>query len=96
MTLVNDWSSIKADLAKARNTLPQSSDNHELIVRYQEFLDHNELELACDVLAEFAKNFSAKAEFWIALRDAAIKMKLSDQAKLYEEHIPRLAEKIRC
>jgi hypothetical protein len=40
---------------------------------YQDFLDENELELACDMLETYAQDQVTK-EFWLALHDAATKM----------------------
>lgn len=40
------WESIKADLRRARNLLPNClEDQHDLSRYYEEFLEHNELEL---------------------------------------------------
>lgn len=54
-------------------------------LRVREFLKHNELELACDMLELYAENHVASEAFWIALRDAAAKMGSSDRARRYEE-----------
>jgi hypothetical protein len=48
------WTLIRADLAKAQNTLSANAASHKALAEYQEFLDHNELELACDMLAQIA------------------------------------------
>jgi hypothetical protein len=78
------WVLIEADLSRERSTLPDVAASHRAIREYQEFLDHNELELACDMLETYAENQPVSREFWLALRDAAIKMKLPDRASRYE------------
>jgi hypothetical protein len=50
MDLPKLWTLIRADLAKARNTLLTRAPSHEALTEYQNYLDHNELELACDML----------------------------------------------
>ena len=52
---------------------------------YQEFLAYNELELACDMLEVYAEEHPVSREFWLALRDAASKMKLQDRAIQYAD-----------
>jgi hypothetical protein len=49
---------------------------HKAIHHYQDFLDHNELELACDMLELYAEDHRISREFWLALRDAPVKMEL--------------------
>jgi hypothetical protein len=56
------WTLIETNLSHARKTLPESAGNH------------NELELACDMLEAYAKDSRVSQEFWFALRDAAAKM----------------------
>jgi len=50
MDLPEQWAFIEADLERARSSLPQEAATSEPIRYYQEFLNHNELELACDML----------------------------------------------
>ena len=83
MNLPKLWAQIKADLQRARTTLPRAAE-HPAITQYEEFLTHNELELACDMLESYAESHTVSKEFWIALSDAAGKMKLSDRARGYE------------
>ncbi len=79
------WALVTADLTRARNILPRSANTNELILQYQEFVDHNELELACDMLEDYAKDFPVNREFWFALRDAAANMQQIDRARRYQE-----------
>jgi hypothetical protein len=76
MDLPKLWALIRTDLARARQTLPKDSTSHKAIRDYQDFLDHNELELACDMLEAYAEDHEISKEFWLALRDAATKMQL--------------------
>jgi len=81
------WRSIEVDLARARQTLPEVAAHHEAVRAYEEFIDHNELELACDALERYAEDYLVSREFWLALRDAAVKMELLDRASRYEQKI---------
>ena len=79
------WASIKADLHRACNLLPGSSEDSAILRQYHEFVEHNELELACDALEESAKDRAVSSEFWLALRDAAQKMRLDENSARYEK-----------
>jgi hypothetical protein len=80
------WTLIRADLARARSTVPGVAASHSTIDQYQDFLDHNEFELACDMLEAYAEDHCVSRDFWLALRDAATKMHLSDRASRYEDY----------
>src|SRR5262249_11610421 len=82
------WTLIKVDLSMSGNLLPNPPGDPSSLGQYYEFVEHNELELACDALEEAAKDRSVGKEFWLALRDAAKKMQLDDHVSRYE----RLAE----
>jgi len=79
------WALIKGDLSRARNLLPPSPENQESLSQYYEFVEHNELELACDELEESARDRVVSGEFWLALRDAAKKMRLDDHVARYQK-----------
>jgi hypothetical protein len=76
MDLHGLWSLITADLTRARNTLPENAIGHEVVRQYEEFLGHNELDLACDMLEAYARDCPVGRDFWLALRDAATKLNL--------------------
>ena len=78
------WALIKADLLRARNLLPKSYDDSQSLRQYYKFLEHNELELACDALEDSAKDRTVSRDFWLALRDAASKMSLEENAARYQ------------
>jgi hypothetical protein len=52
---------------------------------YQDFLDHNELGLAMEILAEGGDEQQASPKFWSALADAAREMQRSADAHSYME-----------
>lgn len=79
------WTLIRADLAKARDTLSANAASHKALAKYQEFLDHNELELACDMLETYAEDQKVSKEFWLALRDAATRMELPERVRRYQK-----------
>jgi hypothetical protein len=79
------WSLVELDLARARQMLPDDAKRHDAVWNYQEFIENNELELACDELERYAHEHVVPREFWTALRDAAIKMQLFDRANQYEQ-----------
>ena len=81
------WAIIESDLTRARNSSPDAAANDATIREYQEYIDHNELELAWDMLEAYAEDHFVRRDFWLALRDAATKMELSDRANRYERRI---------
>jgi len=93
MDLSEEWRQISADLGRARSTLPNDAANHEAISQYEEFMSHNELELACDMLESYAETHSVSKEFWLSLRDAATKMELYDRERRYMESMKTTAER---
>jgi hypothetical protein len=78
------WASIEADLSRARGTLPHDAESHGAIREYEEYISHNELELACDALEAYAGCHPVNKEFWLLLRDAAMKMRLPGRASRYD------------
>jgi hypothetical protein len=81
---------IKGDLSRARNLLPPSPEDQQSLSQYHEFVEHNELELACYELEESAKGRPVSSEFWLALRDAAKKMRLDDHVARYLKRANKL------
>lgn len=86
--LIKHWKIVKVQLDQAAQFLQEpeqvTSEVKQLLV-YREFLEHNELELALDELAEVAMNFGCKPGFWRRLKKPAIQMGLLEKAKEYEE-----------
>jgi hypothetical protein len=77
------WALIQADLQRARALLPVRDDD-PVIREYHDFLSQNELELACDMLEEYGIGREVEPAFWLALKDAAIKMSLEARASRYQ------------
>jgi hypothetical protein len=78
------WAEIKLDLQQARSTLSHQADKDPAINEYQEYLDHNEFELASDALRAYAEDHQVSRDFWRSMWNAATKMKLKDQAEFYK------------
>ena len=74
------WERTRGHLARAWIELPPG----ELFEFYQEFLDHSELGLAMEVLAEAGMERNAKRSFWLALADAAKEMQRWEDVQTYE------------
>jgi hypothetical protein len=65
------WGAIQVDLSKARNTLPPQAADHPTIRQYEEFIAHNELDLAWDRREDSAADYTVSRGFWLFLRGAA-------------------------
>jgi hypothetical protein len=81
------WAAIERDLTNARQLLRTDAAKNEAIRQYQEFIEHNELELACDALESYANENPVPIAFWMALRDAARKMNLPDNTARFAKRI---------
>jgi hypothetical protein len=79
------WRMIREDLVRARRCLPENVSKAPLIRQFQEFLDQNELGLACDAIEDIGEEMFQQAEFWLALHDAAVKMGKKDKAERYRQ-----------
>jgi hypothetical protein len=87
--LLELWKKVTADLQRARSTLPSDAAGNAVLQEYEEFLNHNELELSCDMLEAYAQDHPVSRSFWLALRDAADKMNLRKRANAYEGRAAR-------
>ena len=66
--LIKSWKITEALLERARRALPAAPAQHEqeaaaLLAQYREFLEHNELGLALDILEELGHLISAGGGF---------------------------------
>jgi hypothetical protein len=59
------WASIEADLRRARSLLGEGSSNDSILRLFDEFLEHNELQLACDALSDYGEKHAAPGSFWL-------------------------------
>src|SRR6476620_3605371 len=64
MDLPKLWTEVRADTQHARATLPSNAADDVPISQYQEFLRHNEIEFACDMLELHAEGHTVGKEFW--------------------------------
>ena len=80
---MKSWIITIGHLEKARKLIPDSPDISQVLQRYQEWIDHNELELALDELEDAVESINCPSEFWVAMREAAINMKLNDRANRF-------------
>ena len=84
--LIELWKQIEADLRRAVQTLPPEAVDDPAVSEFEDFLGHNELELACDALECYAQEHPVSRGFWLALRDASLKMELHEHAARYDRH----------
>ena len=73
--LLESWHCTRTHLDKAQALLGVGRQQMEQV---QQYLDHNELELALDGLEHLGVHASAPVEFWAELRSAAEEMRLAD------------------
>lgn len=81
--LQSGWDRTRGSLARAWALLPPPAPAEDHLVWYHEFLDHNELELALDALADVGTARGATDDFWSELADAATSMGLSERATIF-------------
>jgi hypothetical protein len=80
----------RARLAVDPKTILQSDGQlRGTLEEFEEFLTHNELELAWDALADVAGKTSAPPDCWRELAEAAGLMQLPRKQAIAERHIPR-------
>jgi len=82
--LIKRWKVTESLLERARRELPDFPAHHEkqraaLLAEYREFLDHNELGLAFDILEQLGHLVPVRGGFWRDLELAAENMGLVDR-----------------
>ncbi|MDO8257111.1 hypothetical protein [Shewanella algae] len=87
--LEKKWKITIALLSEARAVLCECPGVGKYIAEYDEYLDHNELELALDMLEEAALEATSKPpeEIWVKLKDAAKSMGLEERCEFYNQQI---------
>jgi hypothetical protein len=93
VTLHKRWQVTQTLLQRAKCALPtppqaQQDEFAILLARYQHFLDHNELELALDMLEEVGDLLPCRGGYWRDLARAARTMGLT-------ERVPQLEKRFR-
>lgn len=83
------WVLVTELLSNARETLREQSDTYspsvlEALSAFEHYLEHNELELALDAIAEAGQLTTPRARFWQSLIQAAEKMDLGEKAKEFQ------------
>jgi hypothetical protein len=85
--LEKKWRITIALLSEARAILCGCPGVGKYIAEYDEYLDHNELEIALEMLEEAALEATSKppTEIWIKLDEAAKSMDLEDRCEFYSK-----------
>ena len=93
--LLRSWQITRHHLECARTLLPSPhiEDPHfGSMVQYEEFLQHNELELGLDELEGLGKLNHGSPDFWLELAAAAKNMGLQDRLAVYEMKLTNFSE----
>jgi len=91
MNLRASWARAATHLREARSELPEApvpGTEGGTVESFEEYLDHNELELALDELEGLASTNPTTTHFWFSLRAAASEMDLGS----YRERYTRIVE----
>lgn len=76
------WASIRHDFESARKLLPRTPNERQgSVARLDEWLDHNELELALYELERLGEDNAVAPEYWQALSSAADRMDMPEMRK---------------
>lgn len=79
--LKKHWERVRISLNRAASFIPEATKGSEHYRECVLYLEHNELELACDMLEETARNIGLiEPELWRSLRDACVSMELYEKA----------------
>jgi hypothetical protein len=89
--LERSWEVTKAHLENAKRQLLQNNQSvDEAVTRYEDWLSHNELELAWDELADIGEDLDCGRLFWFELLAAAENMSLPTEVEFCRRHIERI------
>ena len=86
--LWKQWKVTATNLRRARQMLPENIAA-EQIVEFEQYLDHNELGLAMDVLESIGRSCDCPGGFWRNMQRAAETMKLTDRFNQYQIEFDR-------
>ena len=73
--LLKQWKALEGLLEAAASEISDSDD----YVEYKNYVDHNEFELALDVLEDAGKTKNMSSQYWLNLMEAAKIMRLFDR-----------------
>jgi hypothetical protein len=86
--LLKKWKTVRTLLQRARRSIrnppPQAADIDK---RFNEYLEHNELELALSALEEISELVTCRGGFWRDLDRAAQAMGLGDRAAYFRTRL---------
>jgi hypothetical protein len=87
--LLKLWRTVEEILKRAESTIPlpkfeNKKEYEHLRCQFNEYLKHNELELAMDMLEELSTIVKCDESFWKEMQRAAELMELNDRAKLFK------------
>ena len=87
--LEKKWEITIVLLSEARALLCHCQGVAKYIAEYDEYLDHNELEIALDMLEEAAVEATSKPskEVWLKLKETAESMGLEDRCEFYVQQM---------
>ncbi len=91
--LIQSWKKTTAFLLKARSHLPQSAESicADEIREFEEFLGHNELELALDSLEAASEKLGVENGSIVeSMALAALNMGLSDRVHRFDAYLTKL------
>jgi hypothetical protein len=81
------WAAVRRDFDRARALLPaRPAEIEGRVTQFDEWLDHNELELALDELESLGEDNTTPPAYWEHLRSAAERMGL-------DGHVARLSRR---
>jgi hypothetical protein len=85
--IVKSWKITETLLERARRALSARDERQyaALLSRYREFMEHNELGLALDILEELGHLVSARGGFWRDLERAAENMGLAERLPAFRK-----------
>jgi hypothetical protein len=90
--LEQTWARTKAHLEAARGVLPRAEAPG--VDDYRNYLTHNELGLAFDVLVEVGSAEQARQRFWQIMQDAATEMNLTTDDSIHGHSVSTVQESV--
>lgn len=98
LELLKPWKVTQANLEHARAMLPPpspeiASEYQRLLLNYTEYLDHNELELAMNVLQDIGNLVPCRGGYWRNLERAAKTMRLDHRIPYFRKRFEQSGTK---
>lgn len=86
--LVLGWRGTRKWLRRAEAMIRQERDEEVIskwLREFEEFIEHNELECALNMLEEACECFTPSSKVWSLMAEAASSMKLEEQAEMFRQ-----------